>query len=749
MTAPVSPDTDADALAAMIDHLTGPLAAGAATGQFVPDASGKVALPAARAPMMRIVLRRALRTETLSVTATLEGQPDPAVLHFAPFSPPGTALTLWTGGEASAPMHCTFGALRDGAALPAAELAEWFGLTLVEGNLGRVLAVLGDEKARLRRETARLAAMRTLAYAAGDALDRIGAELAVPRLESSPAWNAAREEIISVAARESDADYRRRLTIWRPFLAPTPAAVDALVKQVDPRLAIRESNRPMAVAVRIVGSADDAADPARQFLLARVRTDYLVFLNDAGPGPAIHGARPQPAAGRAAEAALRTRLAAAFSAAADAAVAPRLAQALERAARVLTALGSAPLTIERAQAGTAGSRYELGMGVSIKLPSSADADTLRARLLAADRAPGADSVAETLIRQARDSAPAAGERTLAWLWTVAGMATVHMLGPDHIYVSHLSTNGLTIDTTRGAGGVTLRAVFNAPGDPGRSAALQIALDRAAANPTPGYALVADADVAGALGGILDLAPGAPENQILAAAGLPASTEGSYAATALRAIPGDLWSVFALDAALTAKIKAGDASAIPALAAIVATLRGAGLVSLLPLLSAARCLLVASVVALPTAGVNLGERIATGVRWVTVPLTGSVKLSNATGFVTKIDLAPNSLAAVVALGYVRNDSPDPYEVRVDLPDGALLDLAGYERLMNALERIYAIGVEVNTWDLRQRHVDLDVDGLANPLPPRLARHYRQFRMPRRRGMEEPDASSGVSISLQSG
>jgi hypothetical protein len=354
-----------------------------------------------------------------------------------------------------------------------------------------------------------------------------------------------------------------------------------------------------------------------------------------------------------------------------------------------------------------------------------------------------------MIRQALANPPAPGERTLAWLWTVAGMATIHVLDPDHVYVSHLSTSGLTIDTQRGANGVTLRAVFNAPGDPGRSAALQDALDRAAAKATPGYAPVADADVPGALGGILDLAPGAPENQILAAAGLPPSTEGSYAATALGAIPGDLWAVFALDAALTGKIRAGDASAIPALAAIVATLRGAGVVSLLPLLSATRGLLVASVVALPTAGVNLGERIATGVRWVAVPLTGSVKLTNATGFVTKIDLAPNSLAAVVALGYVRNDTPDPYEVRVDLPDGAVLDLAGYERLMNALERVYAIGVEVNTWDLRQRHVELDGDGLANPLPPQLARHYRQFRMPRRRGMEESDAGSGVAISLQSG
>jgi hypothetical protein len=308
---------------------------------------------------------------------------------------------------------------------------------------------------------------------------------------------------------------------------------------------------------------------------------------------------------------------------------------------------------------------------------------------------------------------------------------------------------LTVDTQRSSGGVSVRAVFNAPGDPGRSAALQSALDRAAARATPGYAPLAAADLAGALSGILDLPAGDRANQVLAAAGLPASTQGSYAATALRTIPDDLWSAYALDAALTARIKAGDASAIPELSAIVATLRDAGMVSLLPLLSATRGVLVAGVVSLPTAGVNLGERIATGVRWLLVPLTGSAELTQTSGFVTTLRLAPNSLAAVVALGYVRDDSPDPYEVRVELPDGALLDLAGYERLMNALERIYAIGVQVNTWNLRQAHVDLDNSGVATPLPPQLAQHYRFFRVRRMRGMEEPGDQPGVSLFTQSG
>ena len=747
MSALVSPEKDADALAAMVQHLTGPLAAGAATRLFTLDADGQVVLPATRLPTLRVVLQRALQDESLDISATLDGYAAPIALRFAPFSPAGAALPLWVGGDAAAAMHCDFTASRNGAALAPGDLSGWLGLSLTEGRLGRLLAVLGDEKNRLRRETARLAAVRSLRYAHDNALDRIGTELAVPRLASTPSWNAARHEIVSTPAPESDADYRGRLAIWRPLVAPTPAATEALVKQVDPRMSLRESNRPMAIAVRIVGSQDDAADPARQYLLARTRTDYLVFLNDAGPGAAIHAARPQSNEERAAQAALRMRLADAFSAAPDAAVAPRLAEALDRAARVLMALGAPRLVIERAQSGSAGSRYELGMGVSIKLPAIADADALRSTLLAGAHV--ADPEAQALIAQAKATPPPGGDRSLAWLWNVAGMATVHRLDLDHVYVSHLSTSGLTIDTQRTPGSVSMRAVFNASGDPGQSAALQGAIDRAAATATPGYAPVAAADLASALSGILDLPPGDPANQILAAAGLPASTQGSYAATALRNIPDDLWSAYALDATLTAKIKAGDTSAIPALSAIVTTLRDAGMVSLLPLLSATRGVLVAGVVSLPAAGVNLGERIATGVRWLLVPLAGSAELTQTSGFVTTVRPAPNSLAAVVALGYVRDDAPDPYEVRVELPDGALLDLAGYERLMNALERIYAIGVQVNTWNLRQAHVDLDSSGVATPLPPQLAQHYRLFRVRRMRGMEEPDDHPGVSLSTQSG
>jgi hypothetical protein len=65
-------------------------------------------------------------------------------------------------------------------------------------------------------------------------------------------------------------------------------------------------------------------------------------------------------------------------------------------------------------------------------------------------------------------------------------------------------------------------------------------------------------------------------------------------------------------------------------------------------------------------------------------------------------------------------------------------------MNALERACPIGVEINTWNLRRRHVDVDGDGTADPLPPSLARHYRRFRMPRMRGLDEPDGTDASTF-----
>lgn len=728
------PERGADTTAAMLDHLTAPLAAGARRSAFLPAADGSVALPSARRPTLLIGLRVALRGEGVTVTATLAGEQLPPV-RFAPWSEAGSTLILGAGGEAWAAASLSFAATTPSMSILPAAMSDWLEAVLIEGTTGRVVALLGAETVRLRREMAVLAAMRRLQDGRDDALDRVGAELGVPRLESAPAWDAARREIVSSPARETDDAYRGRLAVWRPFMAPTPAAVRSLLTAVDQRLSVIEPGQPLAVATRLIAVGGDGP---RLALLARLRKDRLVFLGSGAPGDAIHAARPQPPARRIAEAAMRTRLAEKFPAAADAAVAPRLAECLDRAARVLRALNGDPIAVIRAQDPAGGSRFELGLGVAVTLPAVADADGLRTSLLDAGRAPGVDAEAEALIAAARDEAPPAGDRTLPWLWRAAGLATAHRLDTDTLYLSHLPTAGLTIEapSTLAPGATApVRAVFNAPGDPGMTAALAASLDRAEAAAPGTFARVTEADTPGAIGAAVDLPPGHPAVSVLAAGGLPIPASATSTVTALTALPAELRVVLRLDAALAGQVQAGTTAAVAPLTAAVAALQGAGVVSLLPLVTPTDVLLVAGTASLPVAGVNLGERRATGVRWSVESLGGTADIARA-GFRTSISARVPGLIAVVALGYVRDGAPDPYEIRVEMPAGAVLDLAGYERVMNALERCFPIGVEVNTWSLRQRHVDLDGDGVADPLPPTMARHYRHFRMPRLRGMEEP-------------
>ncbi len=144
------------------------------------------------------------------------------------------------------------------------------------------------------------------------------------------------------------------------------------------------------------------------------------------------------------------------------------------------------------------------------------------------------------------------------------------------------------------------------------------------------------------------------------------------------------------------------------------------------------LLVVSVIGLPEAGINLSERRATGFRWYVVPIQGPGGEVQPVGSRSAFVVRAQGLAALVAIGYARRGNVDPYEYRVDLPDGTLLTVQQYEFLMNVLDHTYPMGVEVNTFDIRHHHVDLDGDGVADPLPPTISRTYRQFVRLRQRG-----------------
>jgi hypothetical protein len=724
---------------AMAAHLTAPLAAGADQRVLPIPANGQLAITfPTRRPLLMLQLRVPLDGRVLRVSASGAST---AVITFEAWTDAGTALPLHRPVQDNAPpFSITLTATLDGATLPATQLGTWVEALLCQGELGRLIALLGAEKARIRRESRRLLAMRRLGVAANDALDRLGADLGVPRLHAIPAWDAARREIIAVNTSEADAAYRHRLSIYRPFIAPTRAAATALLRQGIADATLAESRDALALAVKLIAIGPAAP---RNDMLARLRADWLLYpLADASAN-ALHAARYLPGPRRAATDAMRARLRAAFAFSVGAALSPSLAAAMDRAARILSAIGhTTPITVTRTQDNTGGSRFESALGLNIQPLAIAEADSLRARLMAA-RTPGADREAEALIAVARATAPPAGDVTLDWLWQASGLRTRHRLSTGALYLSDMPVRGLVVDapdTLAGGASIECHAVFEAAGDPSMNAALGDALARAntnrAAGGAPAFSVLDAATATTRRAAAVNVPRAGVIANTLAAAGLSAPETAAPAIAAMASLPAELHRTLALDAALSAQIRAANPAAVSPLIALVRLLRASGITSVLAMVTPAEVLLVASVTPLPVVGVNLGERRATGVRWAVIPLGGAAVITGLGARVTLAGRTPG-LVALVALGHLRGDAPDPYEIRCELPAGRVLGLAQYEWLMNALERCFPMGIEVNTWRLRQQHVDLNGDGTADPLPPNLARHYRRFRMTRLRGFEEPD------------
>ena len=151
-----------------------------------------------------------------------------------------------------------------------------------------MLYLLGAEKQRLRRLARELASMRLLAGARDNALDRVGADLGVPRFSDTLAFRSG--EIVTDVRREPDDEYRRRLGVYRPWLRPTKARLLELLNGPDAptsantgplaalglaaRFTLDEDDTDFAVAISIVGVDDPAY---RAGFLQFVRSTLLVW----------------------------------------------------------------------------------------------------------------------------------------------------------------------------------------------------------------------------------------------------------------------------------------------------------------------------------------------------------------------------------------------------------------------------------------------------------------------------------------
>ena len=750
----------------MLAHLAGPIRAGAIDDALPIDGDGKIVVDhATREPLVVIGPAGDLGARTLTVTVTREGGAEGFIngtLTFADWTERGAYLpayrpdvdaVLRSAGSFTLALAATFSDA-DGttSGVAAGDLGAVLEARIVEGVAGRMAVLLAAEKARVRRELGVVAASRRIETARAGALDRIGAELGVRRFSSVLAYDPATKSISEAhlasdgsPVLEPDPSYRRRLALYRPLQRANRSGVlAALGLRGEVGFGLDEADDIFAVTAVSIG----VDGPFRDDFLAHVRAAYLVWLERAPNADAAHDARFLPADRTAATTDLRDRLSAAFKVPADGAVAPVLASTLDTIGKAAAALGlPMPLTVKRAQDSAGGSRYELGLGVDLERPAPADL----AAAAAAIRDPGfvmpRDLALAGVLAAVRAALDADGEDAGgAWLFGPCGARTVHELDASTVYLSHLPVSGLVIEgpTTAAAGAATgFTARFLAPGDAGLNAALAASLATAAAAWTGAgnapWTEVAPAAAGPVLATATTHGPADPVFTVFAGAGLPNTGDAAATVGRLQTLPGELWAVLTLAAPDAAELIAGGPDAIDRLSKLVAVLRPAGVVSVLPLVtSAGEVLLVAAAIGLPEAGLNLADRRATGFRWYTVPIQGPGASVGAIGSRTTFEARGPGVFALVCVGYASRGKTTPYEVAVTLPDGALLDLEGYEFAMNALEQVHPMGVMFSTYRLRREHVDLDGDGTADPLPVVLSRTYRRFRFERDRGQSPVEA-----------
>ncbi|MBE9111417.1 hypothetical protein IQ273_18595 [Nodosilinea sp. LEGE 07298] len=807
-----------------IQHLTAPFAAGAANTPVAISNAGVIDVitfprELLREPLLIISLKRAINSQRLRVSARLSGSSrDEPALEFVPFSELGATLPLYrppvdldtqTAYGFRLTLSLTeFANSQDltGTVVPRNNIGQYLEAYLLQGLMGRMLYLMGAEKQRIRRQGREIVAMRSLDLARDNALDRKGSDLGVPRFidnlrfrepqqeeaaaifgsftfGSLPFGEGRRGEIITELRREPDDEYRRRLAIYYPFLQPNYRSTlnalngpgletgpnQGLLSQlgVDQRFNINEESNKLAIAIHLVAVGDITL---RTRFLDYIRNTYLILPNQNATTNAVHLNRPLPQIKKQQIENLRTRLSTAFDFGANAAIAPALATALDLVGRCRQALGiTTPWQVFRTQDSQTqdnggSSRYELGLGIEVPLPTDAELESLRQRAneYADDPfRPPAENEAENEIErliQAMSSQPPSDDPEGRWLLEPCGIQTAHRTRDGLLYLSHLPTFGMEI-TGEAVGAVgtpmDLSARYNAPGDPASAfvnttGLLSALSDWTKAGKDP-WTVLSDEEASEARSRAE--VPGFGVRQVLEAVGLSSSSTDADLATVIArlnqapgdgGIPSDLFETIRLPNGLANSILDAPESEQESLKTLVQLLRQNDISSVLPLVTDAGVLLVVGVVSLPGVGVNIAERRSAGFRWYVMPISPSEKerkdnktpvdVIGTTGNRTQLTPASSGLLAVVAVGYARRGLADPYQFQVQLPENAVLTLQQYEYLMNLLEHLHPLGIEVDTFAIRQSHVDINGDGNPEPLQTNVSKTYRQFQRSRYRGKD---------------
>lgn len=758
--------------------LTAAYAAGMRTDR-VPLVDGRFVIAGpCREPVVLARLRRPLADEAVVVQYTVGAEMQPPVL-FAPLSAEGTLLPLYrptlppgtdgagaftitpTVHRVTAPdPECYSVRPAPGPALSEPEAARLIEAVVLEGHFARwlYLGTLGSQRAiRMTRE---IAAARHLSLAHSRILDDIGRGLGVPRSRGLHS--------------EQDERYRSRLAIYGAWALPTSAGLaDALngpgrddepnaglaaTFGITHRFRLVEKTNDLAIATKLVAVGGPPGARQRERFHETLRKRVLVDLERAS-SPLLPTARRNRM--EAARNLIRTETTRPPGAHRPTLLTPLVATSLYRAVRLIRALGMRDtIFLNRAYDPDGGSRYELGLGVDL---GTLGEDQLNAMgehvddLVINSESPEIGALAQSLVPRSFDDDPLG-----RWLYEPCGFRTVQELQNGDVYLSPLPTYGLVVagpDELARAEMGTYRARHL--GVSGHNPGLHI-LAQAAANRCDE---VFGAHSLGAVPSVLSPTGLANLLQALAQAAEPSdapdhldaalaagivTADSKGLATRLQAdINLDQVVAFAFAPAELAALGTGTALR-DALVRRADAMAEAGFYSTRGVWDGARLVVLAAISQLPGAGGKAGEPPPASFRWYTTTVpspapgsAGAAKVVQPRGGRARVRGELPGLALVVCVSYVRRGLADPFEVRVELADPqAVLDAEQYGYVMNLLDQLHPLGVEINTFDIRRRHVDIDGDGKPEfPTGP-VSRSYQQYRRRRSFGAGRGRQEKGI-------
>jgi len=796
----------------VLDLLTAPLAA-AAGAEVVPLVDGTVRSGRPlRAPaiLIRLKAHQARTAVVVRWATTGVDNPRPAVFTawsaagsllplYVPTLAPGTegtgpvelTLSVWTVAGSAAHLPATALAAATGPGLAPAAAADLVEAVLLEGHLARLLHLQMEEKQRITATAREIAASRHAGLARGWALDAIGADHRVPRLDG-----------------EDDDAYRGRLQIYTSWRLATPAGFERALNGVpdgtpdggpntglpatagvQPRFRIVERNDELAVWARLVevGPGPDPSDWRKRFL--SLAAAGLLFDLETLPDARLPaGTRDRLSEVRKL---LRDRLIRGRPVTERRYMTVLVATCLARAVQVLKLLADpGKLTLLSALTRGTDPRLDLGLGVTVRPLEDGRVDRAVTQARAVQAAGGVvgpavppDVLAAALRAEVRDRTD---DPEAAWLFEAAGLQATR-LDEDTLFLTPLPAHGLVIEGPgRLAPGQSGRylARLRGSGGSGRHVLVDEAWRRAAPALAHGGNLAPmPLDPPGldqALRAVAEANPPAkppPALVPLVAEGLMPASAADFAARVRDSYDLDLVLGYVLDPGVGG-LGPDDPPAVAARQALVAalsTLTAAGFhtVRVLPRPDGLTLLVLAAVSVLPGGSSRPGEPVPAMYRWYVAPfpppLAGSqgrqlgreadaadeedwsyarggrriarpkrwppAPLAVRRGVGGQVDLVAvrPGVALVVCVAYVRRGLADPYEVRLELPQGEVLDLGQYGYVMNLLEHLCPLGIEINTFELRRNHVSPD-GGPPQFLSGQVSRSYTRYR--RRRPLGAP-------------